>query len=210
MKFPGAADKGRQYEECAYILADAVAYTGYDLSPATRGGWASMMYRLATADALSEADPSIFASGESLVGYLEIAPNEMAVSAAAGLLQASAKSIQADTIEGHLDSRRDEAVQSVALLRSQTPELSDATELWAKVDDMNVAGIYLDSLFDAREDSYVRAAFSAKDLAVNSAARFLKTVRAMDAHTRVAVTRACVEHGLAGHLIRSLPQKALG
>lgn len=76
--------------------------------------------------------------------------------------------------------------------------------------DMVIAGIYLDSFFDAREDAHKNARFSAHTLAFNSAKRFLQSVNKMDAHTLKAVSLGCFKNGLAGHLLRVTPRKAFG
>ncbi len=207
MKFPDSADKGLQYEQCAYILADTVGHLGYTLTPKTRAAWGSMMYKLAEADEVSEVHPEAFTSGEALVAALEIEPNDMAVGAAAALLDASQKSIHSNSIREHLDNRRDEAVESVTLLRSQTPEFIGIDSLWEEVDTMTIAGIYLDSLVDAKEDAGERAGFSASQLALHSAFRFTATVRSIRAETKLAIIRSCTRYGLAGHILRSTPRK---
>jgi hypothetical protein len=209
MKFPSSADKGLQYESCAYILADVIGNMGFELTDVTMQRWGNMMYRLAAADELAETQPEAFSSGEHLVEVLQIVNNEMAVEAASGLLAASSRSINSSSIREHLDNRRDEAVESVALLRSQTPELIDESDLWSEVDTMTIAGIYLDSFVDAREDAGERADFTPGNLALHSFARFVKTVREMRMDTRIAVAQAGISHGLAGYIFRSAPSKLL-
>lgn len=190
-------------------MADTVGLMGYELSPATRQGWGRLMRDLASADSLSEENPHAFSSGEALVECLNIEPNAMAIAAAEGLLRANVGSLTADTIAAHLDSRRDEALESATLLRSQAPEIRTADGLWREINAISVAGIYLDSCRDAREDAHENANFSAAHLVFSAGSRFIKTVSTMNPHTRLSAIRACCQGGLTWHLVRDMPKKLM-
>lgn len=213
MKFPDSADKASQYAVCADMLADTLTGMGYELRPQTLQGWKKIMHGLVDADVISEQDPSFFSSTDTLKEYLQndmgIEPNEATIAAAKSMVAASTQSMEATTLREYLDSRRIEALQSVELLRAQTPELDDEPALWEEIRVITTAGIYLDSLFDAKEDAHTRANFSAPKLAIASAVRLVKESWGMDSATRRAAARACFTNGLVGHLIRSLPRKIL-
>lgn len=213
MKFPSPENKNLQYAACADILSDTITYLGEEVAHPTREVWRSAMHGLATADAIAEQSPDVFASEDNIVAFLEgpmaMDANEPAIVATRGLLRANEQSIKAQSLGEHLDSRREEAVLSTALLRSQAPELDDKPAVWSEVDKITIAGIYLDSLMDAREDSFRVAEFSAKELAAASLVRFTGAVRAIEPRARLALTKACLRNGLGGYVVRSIPRKLL-
>ena len=209
MLFPPHTDKPGQYAECAYILAETFGELGHPISEETQLNWDILMRRIAVADDISEQDPGVLRSGESLVQYLGVTANLQAITAADSLLDASRRSIAAPTLKAHLDSREDEAVHSMSLLRSQTPELLP-TNVWRQADLMNIAGIFLDSFVDARDDAGELANFTARQLLVGSAMRFAATIGRMDKESLRVITAVSARHGFARHCSKEIMRRVCG
>jgi hypothetical protein len=128
------------------------------------------------------------------------------VESAINMVKASNSSYATEDIGKYLDSRRNEAIFSADFLKAQTPEI-DSERTWTLVCEVAVSGIYLDTLFDAKEDSKSLPQFTASQIAIGAGRRLSASLRGLGGDVVLAISKASIENGLMGHMIRELPKK---
>jgi hypothetical protein len=160
------------YAHCGTILAQLATEIGQPIPVSTVEQWSSTLSRLSVADDASEIAPDNFRGG-TVLEILGLDPsNSLLATAADTLVVANRKSHSASSIRTHFDARAQEAKSSADLLRYQSPEhILRNRGLWRQLSRVAIAGVYLDSLLDAREDSLQLAQFSARQLAFGATVR---------------------------------------
>ncbi len=202
MDFPHSTQREGQYGIAGTILAETGLDIGIKLEPHMSEQWAKTMARLSLADDLSETNPDTLTDPKVLVKALGIdSPSAELVAAANGLLNANKLSSNALNVKNHFMGRGLEAWCSLGLLRYQSQAAHSNTHSWDQLGFLCEAGIYLDSVFDAKADSTRLRQFSALQLGVGALAHFIGTVSYIKPSTFIAFERAAHRQGLNKHLV---------
>lgn len=199
MKAP--LNHAERYAASGYVLADTAHALGGAVTQAVREKWGDIMFRMASADDLSETADNPFDSGRSLADYLDIAPTPAVIRQASGLLAASQGSPTATTLDQHFAYRKREAETALGLLQYSSPKrLIDNQPVWQELYGVSVVSIYLDSFLDARDDINKLPQFQPKDVQRVAAGRILSSVSEVKPSTWMVLGAAMRRHKLVGHL----------
>lgn len=209
MMFLESLPRGELYRVGGVLLAETAVNLGIPLGTDMVRQWGNTMCRLATADDISETTPEVFHDPLVLVDALDIPTrNRALLSAADGLLRANERSRGADTMSEHLRARADEARFSMHLLKHQTAQAGRYAPAWRQLEHLSVASIYVDSLFDAREDAASLEGFSVGELAIGSFKEGLRSMRAIRPFTYHALRQALRKNNM-GLYFAAKPLRAL-
>lgn len=202
-------DRNDLYESGGRILANTAKGIGIPLSDAESASWEDIMRRLANADEESESTQCRDLSAAAVIRILHLAQTADLLDAAESLLQANAAAKSSSDCPSHLDARAQEAVEAMRILRLTTADgQSDAhSTQWEQLTQCSVAGIYLDCLYDAREDAN-ELPFGTLQLASNSLGRFIKTLGTIRPETYKSAIKAARQEKL-GTYLAAKPMRAL-
>ncbi len=207
MKFPD--ERLAKYEACAMTIGETARGIGLDIRDDLLEKWVGVIGRLATADELAETDPTTFDDPQGLLEHLQIPREDRSknlVSISGQLVTAAARSDGANTICAHFDSRGDEAVCSMELLRWLSPAaISAKRNEWQQLGFGSMLGTYLDSFFDAPTDALRLTQFTVSELRRGAAQRSLETAKRIYPVTWRAGLRATTKYGLTQRVARKLP-----
>ena len=203
MSSPSFEKRAEQYGLCGTVLAETARGIGIPVHDALVTQWEDTMAKLAVADDISEAHPEIFSEPKVLVSALGLDPAKPAlVAAAQGLLIANAQSRGSLDLDKHFDARADEARYCADLLRYQNPIGYQFASSWKQIEKLSVAGIYLDSLFDAREDARDTGNFTAGQLATGAVRRMFQISREIRPTTYRSFFAAANRFGVGKHVMK--------
>jgi len=204
MNFPDSSHKAEQYYISGQMLANVAAELADTDPNLIAEPWGSTMQRLATADRLAEDDATFFLSGKNLIDYLGLdTENNDLVLSADGLLVAAAASTTAATVQAHFIAREQEALHTTGILFHQSPEVIRGNGLVrSQIGYLAIAGIQLDSLCDAKQDSLRLGQFTALQLAMGSFQRFVKSSAHIQPVTWGSILRQSHRFGFDKHMVK--------
>lgn len=197
------------YGQCGSMLAQLASVLGQPIPTATSEQWSNTMSRLSLADDASELSPEHFTTFSALDILGLDQSNPALVKTVEQLLTANRDSHEAHSISAHFQARGREAARTSDLLRYQSPEhILTNNGLWEQISRVAIAGVYLDSLLDAQEDSDRLEQFSASQLAIGATLHLAKITPRIHIRTwRSLFEISRINNGLSGAIkgkIRSL------
>lgn len=199
------------YAQCGQILSETAAGIGMPNSSVERVQWKKTMVGLAIADDVSEVNPTKAHEASDLLKLLELDQDDVhLLHAADRLIWANIDSHRTLTIRQHFIARAEEASECINLLKYQDPDYREDqnNHAWQQLDALSVAGIHLDSFFDAKEDVKRLPQFSIQQLSIGALASFINISRDIEPHTKTEVVRAAHRAGLdrrlAGKALRKI------
>ena len=206
MKIDVERDRSTQYAMIAPMLAQLAGHMGTEIDEQTLVSWQSFGARLALGDDISESASDMLGDPVACVNFLGLdTSNSAIVQATNNLIEASQAAFHATTVREHFEHRGREAHEVTMLYRHQAPlAVQGETKMWQQLSCVGKAGIYLDSLVDARKDAKKMEKFSATELALGAIVNFSRMLPTFERDTWAALRNVSRDNQLAIQVARHL------
>ena len=187
-------NKVERYEAAGRVMAETGIRIG--LSPIRLNDWASFMAKIAIYDDISEISPDEYAKPEALLSHLNLdTDDEDLRTHATGLSESSKYADVTADLNTHFYFRKREAIHTIGLMKGLNPDTGRKyPEIWKNLEQIAVAGTFLDDVMDAREDAQRLPQFSARELAYSGLLRFVRERKLIDKPAWASLIKSSLIH----------------